>query len=195
MTDTLHGITTGTPQHMLVDAGVLVRNYVHDTDLSECDIMGATTGGIKVSIVGNIYTPKLDGALGPVRETERIIAWDTSMSGEWSAPDRDNITDIIPGAVVTSEDEDHWLISPGSVGPADYLTNVALLVTHSSDPTLPAGAVFLLKNPRGTGKLAFDTKAGENATLPFEFEGTVSAAAPQTAPWEIYYPKVSGDVS
>lgn len=194
---TLHGVTAQTPKHLVIDAGVIVRNFVPATPmpaLSTLDVIGATNGGVKIDIVETIFTPKIDGVRGP-GIGERITDYDVKVSGNLAEVPRDVITDMLPGSSFATYSTTHWKVSPGEIASADYLTNVAVLITHSSNTALPVGAVVVIENARGNGKFSIDTKNGDNANLPFEYVGCVTASAPQDAPWTIYLPKVSGDAS
>ena len=194
MTDTLHGITALTPTEMLIDAGVLVRNYVKGSAMSAWDIVGATSGGASFSIEETIYAPKIDGAYDSVKGTERQTAYKVTLAGSIITINRDIITDVLPGSLYDSSDATYDKVTSGPITSADYLTNVSLLVTHSKNPALQPGAVLMVLNARGDGKLKIDTKHGEDAIMPFTYEGTVDPTAPQTAAYQILLPK-GADVS
>ncbi len=190
------GITTKTVTHRVFDAGLLIRNYdpAQTATAQQSNWMGALSGGCAFNVKEDIYTPKIDGAIAPVKQTERIVGREAKLSANHIEIGRDVITDMLPGASFTDEGAYHKII-PGAIGAADYLTNIAVLVTHSSDPTLPEGAVCILYNARGTGELKMDFKFGEDATLPSEFVACQDPATMSETIWSILLPEVSGDVS
>lgn len=190
------GITTKTVTHRMFDAGLMIRNYDPTKTAAQQsnNWMGALSGGCSFSVKEEIYTPKIDGAVAPVKGTERIVGREAKLSGNHIEIGRDVITDMLPGASFTDEGA-YAKIVPGAIGAADYLTNIAVLVTHSSDPTLPEGAVCLIKNARGTGELSLDFKFGEDSVLPSEFVACQDPATMSESIWEILLPEVAGDVS
>lgn len=194
MADTMNGLNTNTPQEFVLDAGVLVRNYVYNTALASCDVLGVTTGGVKVNITQNIYTPQIDGAYGPVVGTERVTGFDISMSGNLWACTTKSLMDMLLGAGFTF-DATHNHITPGPLVAGDYLTNIALLNSSSSNTGLAVGTAFIIKNARGDGKFSLTTKNGENAQQAFSYNGCVTVASPQSLPYEVYTPLISGAVS
>lgn len=63
-----HGITANTPQNVLLGAGTFMKNlkYQEGTGWTG-DILGATSGGGKISIIGEFYDIPVDGALVKVK--------------------------------------------------------------------------------------------------------------------------------
>ena len=63
-----HGITPDTPQNVLLGAGTFMRNlkYTEDTGWTG-DVLGATSGGGKISIIGEFYDIPVDGVLVKVK--------------------------------------------------------------------------------------------------------------------------------
>lgn len=63
-----HGITPDTPKNVLLGAGTYHRGMkIADGKLTIGEIIGATNGGGKISIVGEFYDIPLDGALVKVK--------------------------------------------------------------------------------------------------------------------------------
>jgi len=60
-----HGVTTTTPENILLGAGTWHRNLTWDTQSGAWtgDILGATNGGGKISITGEFVPIEVDGAL------------------------------------------------------------------------------------------------------------------------------------
>lgn len=62
-----HGITANTPQNVLLGAGTFMKNLKFADGKWTGDIIGATSGGGKISIVGEFYDIPVDGALVKVK--------------------------------------------------------------------------------------------------------------------------------
>lgn len=62
-----HGITAETPQNVLLGAGTYMKNLKFADGKWTGDILGATSGGGKISIVGEFYDIPVDGALVKVK--------------------------------------------------------------------------------------------------------------------------------
>jgi hypothetical protein len=62
-----HSVTTATPENILLGAGTIHKNLKFETNKWTGDIIGATSGGNKVSISGEITNIELDGAMVKVK--------------------------------------------------------------------------------------------------------------------------------
>lgn len=62
-----HGITTTTPGNILLGAGTYLKNLKWETNKWTGDILGATNGGGKVSIKGELQDIEIDGALVKIK--------------------------------------------------------------------------------------------------------------------------------
>lgn len=62
-----HGISATTPQNVLLGAGTFMRNLKFENGEWSGEVLGATSGGGKISIVGEFYDIPVDGALVKVK--------------------------------------------------------------------------------------------------------------------------------
>ena len=62
-----HGITENTPQNVLLGAGTFMKNLKFEAGKWSGDVLGATSGGGKISIIGEFYDIPVDGALVKVK--------------------------------------------------------------------------------------------------------------------------------
>lgn len=62
-----HGISATTPQNVLLGAGTFMKNLKFADGKWTGDVLGATSGGGKISIVGEFYDIPVDGALVKVK--------------------------------------------------------------------------------------------------------------------------------
>lgn len=58
-----HGVTTSTPSNVLLGAGTFHKNLTFSGDKWSGDLLGATSGGGKISIAGEFIDIEVDGAL------------------------------------------------------------------------------------------------------------------------------------
>jgi len=58
-----HGITTGTPSNILLGAGTYYKGLTYSSNAWSGTVLGATSGGGKISIKGEFIDLELDGAL------------------------------------------------------------------------------------------------------------------------------------
>ena len=198
MPNTLHGITATSPLDLIVDAGVLVRNWTPGSAAAAWDIVGATDGGIKVTITPEIHMPSIDGAYAPVQGMERITKWDVNIDGTLKTIKIAAAMDLLLGASIANyagAPTQYYDITPGTMSAADYQSNITLLVSQSNVPLLPFGAALMIMNARTDGKFALSTKHADEGSLPIHYDATVLPADPQTAPYRILWPKVAGETS
>lgn len=62
-----HGITANTPENILLGAGTWMKNLKFENGAWTGDVLGATSGGGKLSIVGEFYDIPVDGAIVKVK--------------------------------------------------------------------------------------------------------------------------------
>ena len=64
------GITSATPKNMLINAAVLYANLKYEEGKWYGDLLGATSGGTKVSVKSDFKSIEVDGAVVKVRGME-----------------------------------------------------------------------------------------------------------------------------
>ena len=74
-----HGITANTPKEILLGAGSYYKNLKYVENAWEGEILGATSGGGKVSITPEYMTIEADGATVKVRGLERKVGETATM--------------------------------------------------------------------------------------------------------------------
>ena len=186
-----NGVTANTPKNILFGAGTIHKGlkYEGSTWNFAESLVGATSGGSKLSIVPEVYEVPVDGALVAVKGL-------TVKNGEVGTMEVNFIElteDIIKAATIgtagTSDDTAYNVIVPkASIEEGDYWENIAFvgktlegknIIAIMENALCTSGFEQEGKNKEGAvGKYTFKCHADMNTDL-------------DTLPWKIYYPKAS----
>lgn len=184
------GVTATTVEQFLIGPGAVYKNW---TDLATPGtLLGATIGGNQVTITREYHVPELDGALGPVKGTRRLIREVPVVVANLVEITKENLMLALAGA--TSADHPavtptHDLItSTGEIADLDYLTNIAI-VGQKAGTDKPI--VFLIENALSTEPVEINLGTGrdDDVVLQTTFTGHYDPATPNTPPYKIYSPK------
>ena len=182
------GVSVSTPQNILFGAGTIHKNlkYSGSTWNFSESIMGATSGGSKLSIIPEVQKVEVDGALVATKGL-------TVKTGETATLEINFIelsTDIIKAATFgkkgTSEDGNFSLIeSKARIELGDYFDNIAFV-----GQTLDGRKVIaILDNALCTSGFEQEGKNKEGAIGKYTFECHAEVNSDlDTLPWHIYYP-------
>jgi hypothetical protein len=186
-----HGITANTPKRLVFGAGVWIRNYDVTKTPAEnvaigTSIMGATNGGNEIEIVTTLVYPKIDGALGKIKGTARIIEDTMKCKGTFAEMDLDTLLDLIPGSTQTALASGIVKVTRATdVQAADYLTSIALVCDHAQAD----GSIgFVLLNPLQQEPVVIAPVDKDFATLGMAMEAHYDPAAMATRPWQMLFP-------
>lgn len=182
------GVSVSTPQNILFGAGTIHKNlkYSGSTWNFSESIMGATSGGSKLSIIPEVQKVEVDGALVATKGL-------TVKTGETATLEINFIelsTDIIKAATFgksgTSEDGNFSLIeSKAQIELGDYFENIAFV-----GQTLDGRKVIaILDNALCTSGFEQEGKNKEGAIGKYTFECHAEVNSDlDKLPWHIYYP-------
>ena len=188
-----HGITKDTPKNILLGAGTLHKGFKFDTATKKWNfaesLVGATSGGNKLSIVPEIKTVEVDGALVKVKgldfKTGEVAKLETNLVE--ITPELLKTTVI--GQLVDSDIEGYDLIeSKSDIEEGDYFENLAF-VGKKTDGT---PIIIILDNALCTSGFEGEAKNKENTVVKCTFEcyqdtdGDLSKL-----PYHIYYPSAT----
>ena len=188
-----HGVTKDTPKNILLGAGTLHKGFKFDTATKKWNfaesLVGATSGGNKLSIVPEIKTVEVDGALVKVKgldfKTGEVAKLETNLVE--ITPELLKTTVI--GQVVDSDIEGYDLIeSKSDIEEGDYFENLAF-VGKKTDGT---PIIIILDNALCTSGFEGEAKNKENTVVKCTFEcyqdtdGDLSKL-----PYHIYYPSAT----
>jgi len=188
-----HGVTKDTPKNILLGAGTLHKGFKFDTATKKWNfaesLVGATSGGNKLSIVPEIKTVEVDGALVKVKgldfKTGEVAKLETNLVE--ITPELLKTTVI--GQLVDSDIEGYDLIeSKSDIEEGDYFENLAF-VGKKTDGT---PIIIILDNALCTSGFEGEAKNKENTVVKCTFEcyqdtdGDLSKL-----PYHIYYPSAT----
>lgn len=188
------GVTANTPKNILFGAGTIHKNLVYTAgdgagswNFDE-SIMGATSGGSKLSIVPEITKIEVDGALVAAKGL-------TVKTGETATMEINFIelsTEIIKAAAIgkdgTSQDANYELIeSKAQIEEGDYFENIAFVGKTVEGKNI----IAILENALCTSGFEQEGKNKEGAVGKYTFECHAELNSDlSTLPWHIYYPVV-----
>lgn len=184
-----NGVTANTPKNILFGAGTIHKGLKYEGsawNFTE-SLVGATSGGSKLSIVPEIYEVPVDGAMvsakGLTVKTGEVATMEVNFA-ELS-------TDIIMVATIgksgTSDVTTHDLIeSKGSIEEGDYWDNIAFVGKTLDGKDI----IAILPNAICTTGFEPEGKNKEGAVVKCTFKCHAELSSDlDTLPWKIYYPK------
>ena len=183
------GVSANTPKNILFGAGTIHKNLAFADGSWNFDesIVGATSGGSKLSIVPEITKIDVDGALVAAKGL-------TVKTGETASMEINFIeltTDIIKTATIgeagTSEDADYdVIVSKSNIAEGDYWDNIAFVGKTLEGKTI----IAILENAICTSGFEQEGKNKEGAIGKYTFESHADLTSDlDKLPWKIYYPK------
>lgn len=192
-----HGVTADTVKNILFGAGTIHKNLTYTAGQSGAagtwnfadSIIGATNGGSKLSIVPEITTIEVDGALVAVKGMQIKTGETATLEINFAELTKDMIKAATLGTDGTSADATFDLIeSKSNIVAGDYLTNIAFV-----GETLDGRKVIaILDNALCTNGFEQEGKNKEGAVGAYTFTCHADVTSDLTKlPWHIYYPKAS----
>ena len=186
-----NGVTANTPKNILFGAGTIHKGLKYTTNSWNFveSIVGATSGGSKLSIVPEVYEVPVDGALVSVKGL-------TVKNGEVGTMEVNFIelsTDIIKAATIgadgTSEDATYdAIVSKPNIEVGDYWENIAFVGKTLEGKNI----IAIMENVLCTSGFEQEGKNKEGAIGKYTFKCHADLDADlDTLPWKIYYPKAS----
>lgn len=186
-----HGITTETPKNIPLGAGTIHKGLKYDSTSQkwnlEESIIGATAGGNKVSIKGEIFDIELDGALVKVKGLAVKNGGTATMENNFAVLSRDILKMATLFEDVESEDEAYRkLQDKAKIEEGDYLENYAFVGKTANDNK---NIIVIFENALCTSGLELEGKNKENSVIKVTMEAYAENAGDlDTIPAKIYYP-------
>jgi len=182
------GITSNTPNNMLLGPGVVYRGFSNPS--TPGTLVGATIGGAAFSVSREYYVPELDGAMGPVKGTRVLVSEVAAIKVTMAEMTKANFLLALAGtsAADYSSPATHDKITSGGAISAGNYQDIAV-VADKAGTTTPF--CFVTKNAMATDLAEVKLGTGKNSTpgLEVTFTAHYLADSPGTPPWEIYSPK------
>lgn len=183
-----HGITAETPKNLLFSAAVLYKNLKWSETQWQGTVLGATSGGTKVSIAQEYMDAELDGATVKIKGAKNKVGEEASATG--------NFTEITEGILVdalhlekvtdpTVKGFSHYKTKSLLVD-EDYLENIGIVGTLNDGRQ----CIVIMENALCTSAFELDTKNKTQATYEcvFECHATFEQDALNYLPIHIYFP-------
>ncbi len=184
-----HGVSTTTPENILLGAGTIHKNLEWDTQAKawKGDIIGATSGGNSVEIKGEIKDIELDGALVKVKGLAVMQGGTGTMEVNFAELSVDTLKLGMIGEVATSEAEGYSMVqTKANIDEGDYVQNFAFV-----GKTLNGAKdiIVIMENALCTSGLKIEGKNKENAVIKLTMEAYAENEGDlDRVPVKIYYP-------
>jgi len=180
-----HGVNSETYKEIIVDSGIVYKNYGEAGEVA----LGATRGGATCTIETELRTMEADGAHGPVKGEKRIVNVMAKVAINMLELDTTFLNDILAGSTLTDVTTYDKLTRALQIALADYLTNIAVIAEVTGNDTVPFG--FIVENALSTGNLEIALTDKEEAVVNAEFTGHFDPSDLDTEPWELRWPKIT----
>ena len=212
---TLSGLHATTPQHLQLDAGVLLANISTTSEgdletllkgngLSNKDqfetvikrhTLGATKGGTTFTAVPEMRNllDGVNGSRGNYKDGAVIDTWEISLKTTVSEIVAANIGHAL--ATVKTADapqergtHDKQTGTVGRVKTANYVGNIVWVgsINKQEKPM-----IILIKNALNTNGMTFTTSDKDTGAIELELKAHFELATPEVVPFEIYTPKTA----
>lgn len=183
-----NGVTENTPKNILFGAGTIHKGLKYATNAwnFEASLVGATSGGSKLSIVPEVTKVEVDGALVAVKGLSVKTGETATMEINFIELTEDIIKASTLGKTGTSDDTTYNVIVPkADIVEGDYWENIAFVGKTLDGKNI----IAILENALCTSGFEQEGKNKEGAVGKYTFE---SHAEPDSdldvLPWKIYYP-------
>ena len=185
-----HGITKNTPGNILLGAGTYYKGLEYKENAWSGTCVGATSGGGKISITGELVDIELDGALVKVKGLTVKQGGAANMEVSFAELSGDTLK---MGALleegVSGVDGYTMLVDKPNITEGDYVTNFGF-VGKTADGTKDIIVIF--EYALCTSGIEIEPKAKENAVLKLTLEAYADIEGDlDTLPIKIYYPQAA----
>ena len=182
------GVTATTPKNILFGAGTIHKGLKYSTTWNFAEsLVGATSGGSKLSIVPEIYEVPVDGALVSTKGLTVKTGETATMEVNFAELSMDIIKAATIGKSGTSDVTTHeMIVSKAAIEEGDYWENIAFVGKTLSGEDI----IAILPNAICTSGFEQEGKNKEGAVGKYTFECHAELTSDlDTLPWKIYYPK------
>lgn len=182
-----HGITANTPQNVLLGAGTYMKNLKFTDGKWTGDILGATSGGGKISIVGEFYDIPVDGAMVKVKGLTVKNGGTVTVEATFA----EISTDVMKMATLFAEGESdadgfQMLQDKAAIEEGDYVDGFGFVGKTANGAK---DIVILMESALCTSGMEIEPKNKEAAVVKLTMEAYAENAGDlDTLPVKIYYP-------
>lgn len=184
-----HGVSASTPENILLGAGTIHKNLVWDTQTKawKGDIIGATSGGNKIEIKGEIVDIELDGALVKVKGLAVMQGGTATMEVNFAELSVDTMKIGMIGEIGESDATGYSMIqTKANIEEGDYVDNFAFVGKTANDAK---DIIVIMESALCTSGLTIEAKKKENSVITLTMEAYAENAGNlDRVPVKIYYP-------
>lgn len=186
------GVSANTPKNIMFGAGTIHKGLKYTGNAWNFDstIVGATSGGSKLSIVPEITNIEVDGALVKAKGLTVKTGETASMEINFIELTKDIIKTATIGADGTSDDATNYDVieSKANIDTGDYWENIAFVGKTLEGKNI----IAIMDNALCTSGFEQEGKNKEGAVGKYTFECHADLTSDlDKLPWHIYYPKAS----
>lgn len=186
------GVSANTPKNIMFGAGTIHKGLKYTSNAWNFDstIVGATSGGSKLSIVPEITNIEVDGALVKAKGLTVKTGEKASMEINFIELTKDIIKTATIGADGTSDDAANYDVieSKANIATGDYWENIAFVGKTLEGKNI----IAIMDNALCTSGFEQEGKNKEGAVGKYTFECHADLTSDlDKLPWHIYYPKAS----
>ena len=184
-----NGVTENTPKNIMFGAGTIHKGlkYTEGAWNFAESLVGATSGGSKMSIVPEIVTIEIDGANVKAKGLQHKVGEAATMEVNFSELTPEIIKAATFAQAGTSEDANYDVyVSKADIAEGDYWENIAFVGKTLESKNI----IAILDNALCTSGFEQEGKNKEGAIGKYTFECNAELSSDlDTLPWHIYYPK------
>lgn len=186
------GVSANTPKNIMFGAGTIHKGlkYAGSSWNFDDTIIGATSGGSKLSIVPEITNIEVDGALVKTKGLTVKTGETATMEINFIELTKDIIKAATIGADGTSDDASNYDVieSKANISAGDFWENIAFVGKTLDGKNI----IAIMDNALCTSGFEQEGKNKEGAVGKYTFECHAELTSDlDTLPWHIYYPKAS----
>lgn len=186
------GVSANTPKNIMFGAGTIHKGlkYTSNAWNFAASIVGATSGGSKLSIKPEITNIEVDGALVKTKGLTVKTGETAVMEINFAELTKDIIKAATIGADGTSDDPTNYdmIESKAAISEGDYWENIAFVGKTLEGKNI----IAIMDNALCTSGFEQEGKNKEGAVGKYTFESHAELTGDlDTLPWRIYYPKAS----
>lgn len=199
MTLATKGYTENTPKHYLIDSATVFRNVTYATVPGFAGtLIGATQGGVTVTIEQNYRYPEVDGTAhlqGKVRGNAILESATAQVVINLKELTAENLRAGLNGTMVDALAAEaptgyKKITTKRAVASGDYLTNIAVVGKIAGTAQT---VIFIIDNPLCTGGVEIATEDNDEAVIELTYVAHATAAqvTADEFPWRILFPAVA----
>lgn len=184
------GVTDKTPKNIMLNAGTLYKSLTYSETKWSGTVIGATSGGTKLSITPEVLDIEVDGVLVKAKGLTQKIGETATLETNMIELSNDFIKSTVIGTDGTSQDARFDVIeSKAHIEDSDYIENFGY-VGFMTDGT---PIVIIFDYALCTSGIELEGKNKEAAVIPATFEcyADLSEGLTDTLPYHIYTAKVT----